>query len=558
MHAEHCGVGRELVPADQQLAEIRIIHVVGHEAADVGRPPRNAGKAHVQAALQLVGKRLERRGHVARPHDIAVLLATRPGAAQKVDRRLAALAHLVPEDAAVHLRVHVAARERRARAVTVILKIIHAVVWLGVVEPERVDSQVGVILLADLPDVLARRRVERIDLHTVALIVVRLLRAALGADQKPQLRHRVEVLALAVHGRPHGHHHLDAHLMQLVDHRLHIRPVRLVKLPVALQRPVEEINHDAVNLDALRLVPARYLQDLILRAVAEFALPQTHQIFRKMRRSSTHARVRRQNFLRRVRHGDPIVHLLRRARVPLRDVLAERHAADRGVVPEHAVAERRHHERNADLGVALRELERAPLQIEVRLLVLPHAVDLLAVVALEKHLKFIFTAAGNTLPLAVYDFQAAALTGERAAVAAVVLAQDQLVIPVERQYTRKIHRRFHAPVHDLRARISVLRTANRHDRCRRRNIFRERPCHIGNLRLHRRPYAQGVLSPALDPQSLTLALCQKSTVFYVKYHLFSSCVTDKVPEPFRQCIARIGNDCILCSHKSTNSENSQW
>ena len=149
--------------------------------------------------------------------------------------------------------------------------------------------------------------------------------------------------------------------MQLVDHRLHIRPVGLVKLPLALQRPVEEVNHDAVDLDALGLVAAGNREDLVLRAIAKLALPKPHQILREHRRMSADACVRRQDRLRGVRHGDPVVHVLRGSRNPLGDVLTEGHAAHRRIVPKHAVAKGRYQERNTDLGVALRKLQGAAL-----------------------------------------------------------------------------------------------------------------------------------------------------------------------------------------------------
>ena len=54
MHPEDCRKYGKLVPADQKLLKIRIVHIIGHKAADVRRPPRNSRKSDVQACLQLI------------------------------------------------------------------------------------------------------------------------------------------------------------------------------------------------------------------------------------------------------------------------------------------------------------------------------------------------------------------------------------------------------------------------------------------------------------------------------------------------------------------------
>ena len=51
VHTQNGRIYRKLIPADQKLSEIRIVYVVGHEAADIGSPPGNARKTHVQTTL---------------------------------------------------------------------------------------------------------------------------------------------------------------------------------------------------------------------------------------------------------------------------------------------------------------------------------------------------------------------------------------------------------------------------------------------------------------------------------------------------------------------------
>ena len=338
VHAHNRAEHRKFIPADQQLLPVRIVHIVRHEAADIRVPPRNSGESDVDACLHLIVKRLECTRHVAAPQNIAVLLTSSPAAAQQIHHLpVPQILHLVIENAAVHLRIQVTAGECRSLAVAIVFKIIDAVVRLGVVEPECVDSQIVIILFADIPDILSRLRIERINLDAVSLIVVRLRRAALRADQQSLLHHGRKILALPVDTRPHGNHDLDSHRVQLVDHRFRIRPVRLVEFPVSLHRPMEEVDDDLIDFDAFLLILAGDGQHLVLRAVAQLALPQSHSVLREHRRPAHHICVLLQDLLRRVRHRDPVVHLLSRPRDPLSVDLAERDLPDRRIVPQHAV-----------------------------------------------------------------------------------------------------------------------------------------------------------------------------------------------------------------------------
>ena len=74
--------------------------------------------------------------------------------------------------------------------------------------------------------------------------------------------------------------------MKLINHSLGIRPVSLVKLPVTLYGPMEEINNDLIYLDALSLVFTGNLKNLILSPVTKLALPESHKIFREHIRTS--------------------------------------------------------------------------------------------------------------------------------------------------------------------------------------------------------------------------------------------------------------------------------
>lgn len=97
------------------------------------------------------------------------------------------------------------------------------------------------------------------------------------------IHHWAKILAFLIHRWPYRHHHFDSHGMQLIDHGFRVRPVFPVKFPVTLQRPVKEIDHDLINMNAFFLVSSGHFQHLFLGAVAKFTLPQPHAVLWKTR-----------------------------------------------------------------------------------------------------------------------------------------------------------------------------------------------------------------------------------------------------------------------------------
>ena len=406
------------------------------------------------------------------------------------------------------------------------LKVVDAKVRLRVVQPEPVDAQVVVVLLADLPDVLARLGIEGVDLHAVALVVVGLLGAALGADQQAPLHHGAEVLALAVHGGPDGDDHLDAHLVELVHHGLGVRPVDRVELPVALHGPVEEVDDDLVDVDALGLVLPGDGEHLVLRAVAQLALPKAHAVLREGAGAAGDGGVVLQDLLGVLRGGDPVVHLLGGAGDPLGVVLAEGHLAHGRVVPQEPVAQGRNRKRHRDLRIALRQLQRAALQVQIGLLVLAHAEDLLPVVALELDVQLVLRPADDALPGAVDDLEAPALARERAVIHPVVFAQDLLAVPVEGDDPGEVDDRLDAAVGDGGLFLlvdgavpdPVVLLLDDDERLPVGDVLRQRPGVLGELALHGGADAQGILAPRLDAGPLPVVVEDQRSLFDRKPH----------------------------------------
>ena len=339
-----------LEPAREHLAERFVVRVAAVEAADVGRPPRDARDAHVQARGELVAEALKARVDVAGPDERAVLLRAGPRAAQEVQNiLLPLLLHALIEGLGVALRVDVADLHVRPEVVAVVVEIVIGVLRLGLIQPEHAHALVVVVFLHFVPDEFARLGVRRVVVDRVVHAVQRNREAALDIDEQAALAHLCIVRALVVDGRPDRDHQLDAHLLQLADHRVRVWPVLRVEAPLALERPVEEVDDDDGDRQAAALVLARHLQKLLLRLVAQLALPEAHRPVRHHRDGAGHGRVRFLDLRRGVARGDPVVDDLCGNRAPRRHVRAEGDRADARVVPQEAVAERGEHERDARL-----------------------------------------------------------------------------------------------------------------------------------------------------------------------------------------------------------------
>ena len=74
VHTENSRINGKLIPSDQKLLEIRVIDIICHKAADIGCPPRNAGKTHIKAGLELIIEGFKGTRHIAGPYNISVFL----------------------------------------------------------------------------------------------------------------------------------------------------------------------------------------------------------------------------------------------------------------------------------------------------------------------------------------------------------------------------------------------------------------------------------------------------------------------------------------------------
>ena len=169
-----------------------------------------------------------------------------------------------------------------AQVVAHVVGIVRIEVRLAGVEPPDLGCRAVVVVAHLLPDKVAGFRVGRVielyvDPSLRAGVAERLMRgqASLVADEQPALPHLVIVLAVRVHGRPDGDHELDAHLFQLTHHACRIGPGLGIELPVALQCPVEVVADDDRERQTAPLVLTRDVEQLVLRAIAQLALPES-------------------------------------------------------------------------------------------------------------------------------------------------------------------------------------------------------------------------------------------------------------------------------------------
>ena len=433
MHAEHRVEAAPREPAQQQFLEGGIGDIAAHEAADIARPPGDARQLHGKARLQLLPHGAEGGVDVAGPGQHGVLLAAGPGAAgQGHDLRFARFLQAIVEALGVAHGIHVGGLQRRAREVAVVVEFVAVVLRLGLVQPEAADALRIIILLAAFPDELLRAGVGGVEVvgraHPGGYVG-----AAVGADDVAVISHGVEVLALFVDGGPHGHDGLDAHVLELLHHRVGIRPIEGLKLEVALAGPVEEIHHDRVQGQAHGLVLAGDGHQLILGAVAQLALPVAHAVLGHHGSAAGGGGVVVLNLRRSVAAGDVVVQLLGGAGRPLGAVGGEGGGADGRVVPQEAIAAAGDEEGHAGLGIAVAELQGGALLVQVLVLILAHAEDHLVVVGLEQRGEGEVRGAGDGLQFPRGNAQGGRIPVDAVAVAPVFLGEQLALLVPEAQ-----------------------------------------------------------------------------------------------------------------------------
>ena len=237
--------GPILKPAHQKLMECGIVDISAVEAADVSRPPGNSGHPHVQSGHNLISQIGEGGRHVAGPDQRAVLLRSGPGTADQVDWIFhTRLFHAIVKGLRVTHRILVGAFQSGTVIVAVQVKIRRGVLRLRLVQPEQSNAFVKIIFLHRIPDKFPGFRIGGVHEFFHAEAFHGDGNAAVCPDQQVPLLHFLIVHGFAVNGGPDGYHQADSHLTKLPDHPFRVRKIFLIKGPVSLMGPVEEIQHD--------------------------------------------------------------------------------------------------------------------------------------------------------------------------------------------------------------------------------------------------------------------------------------------------------------------------
>ena len=364
VRAEQGRKGSELKPAHVQLLKCRVGHAqrVGftrEKAADVSGPVRDAGQAEVQPAGNLLAQHVPTAVDVTRPHRGPVALLPGKGRAGQDKHALIgrsgplvlvhALGVLEREGIAHPLE---AAQGRLGR-----VQGPFAVKLLGLrcIEPPGIDTQRKQVLIHIPPVHVAGFGVEGV-VHA---------HPAVGGPVLELIK-QVGLLQLLVDGRffpkrrPDRNHEVGIEAVDLLDHHSRLRKGRITEFGgvpvVVVGAPVLPVLHDVVERHAQGAVLFHHAQQLVLAFVPLPALPEPKHPLAKHGRLAGEGAVAGHHAVGIVRvHEiviDAVADFRRKRRAPR--IIAKR--GGRVVVPQNAVAGRRHQKRVGNELVDLAQL----------------------------------------------------------------------------------------------------------------------------------------------------------------------------------------------------------
>ena len=186
---------------------------------------------------------------------------------------------------------------------------------------------------------------------------------------------------------------------------------------------MEEIDDDQVQRQAPALVFPRHGEKLLLGLVTELALPEAQAVFGHHGYGAGDRGVGGFDLPGCVPGHKPVIQPLGGIGLEAHHVFAQHGPAHGGVVPQEAVPQRGEEEGNRNLGVALGQLQIRTLQIQIGLLVLAHAVELLFRVEGLKAGGEAVVAAGNGFEFPGLHLDGAAIGIEGVPAVAVVFLQ---------------------------------------------------------------------------------------------------------------------------------------
>ena len=201
---------------------------------------------------------------------------------------------------------------------------------------------------------------------------------------------------------------------------------------------MEKVNDNYVQGNAEFFIFSCHTEHLVLRPVAQFALPESKELLVNHGCSSGYLRVIFKDFCRIVINRNPIVELLCGFCLPLGIVFAKYYISNTRMIPQEAIAQTGHCKGDGCLRIALCKLQGTAFQVEIGLLVLSHSVNFLSVIALEAQLHHI-VAADNCLVFPPADSEASAFAACWLVVIPVILFQDFLSVTIKGHNTGRVH-----------------------------------------------------------------------------------------------------------------------
>ena len=161
--------GPELKPAGEQLMEGRVVDIASMKAPDIRRPPWNPGESHIQSGTQLISERAEGGINVSGPHQRAVFLRSRPGAAKQIhDIGLPLLRHSLIGHAGIFPRIDIPDLQICTLEIPIMLILVSCEFRLRLIQPENPDSLLIIVFFDFLPHIVPRVRTGDIDQRRVS------------------------------------------------------------------------------------------------------------------------------------------------------------------------------------------------------------------------------------------------------------------------------------------------------------------------------------------------------------------------------------------------------
>ena len=194
---------------------------------------------------------------------------------------------------------------------------------------------------------------------------------------------------------------------------------------------MEEINDNDVHGKTAPFVLTSYLKNFLLCPVTELALPVSHAILGHHWCAACHQCILGKNFCRCIRTCYEVIQFSSRLHVPFRTVCSESCSADSGIIPQKSIPAAGNEERNRCLTVSVCQFQVSPFFIQGRILILPHAENLLIVESFKPRSQMPCIGTGNGFHFASFQTKGDCVTVEMISCAPEFLRQQLTVLIVK-------------------------------------------------------------------------------------------------------------------------------